>query len=103
MTWYMSAYAKVGGSRPCHYSKSSPRPLDVPVLRACLPSTLSIVEYLLELVIRFACCNLWVGEIERNHTSITRRQSCSTTMMDPRAQRQSILASPPTTSANGVA
>jgi hypothetical protein len=28
------------------YSKSSPRPLDVPVLLACLPSILSIVEYI---------------------------------------------------------
>lgn len=35
---------------PCRcqytYSKSSPNPLEVPVLRACLPSTLSSVEYL---------------------------------------------------------
>ena len=28
------------------YSKSSPKPLDCPVLRACLPSMLSMVEYL---------------------------------------------------------
>jgi hypothetical protein len=28
------------------YSKSSPSGLDVPVRRACLPSTLSMVEYL---------------------------------------------------------
>jgi hypothetical protein len=28
------------------YSKSSPRGLDVPVRRACFPSTLSMVEYL---------------------------------------------------------
>ncbi len=34
------------GKRELAYSKSSPRPLEVPVLRACLPSTLSMVEYL---------------------------------------------------------
>jgi hypothetical protein len=28
------------------WSNNSPRPLDVPVLRACFPSTLSIVEYI---------------------------------------------------------
>jgi len=63
MTGICQHMLRLEGSRPCHYSKSSPRPLDVPVLRACLPSTLSIVEYLLELVIRFACCNLWVGKL----------------------------------------
>lgn len=40
------SYAGVSLSRDVAYSKSSPRGLDVPVRRACLPSTLSIVEYL---------------------------------------------------------
>jgi hypothetical protein len=38
--------AKVQFRESIPWSKSSPRPLDVPVLRACLPSTLSIVEYI---------------------------------------------------------
>jgi len=38
--------ASVQLSESIPWSKSSPRPLDVPVLRACLPSTLSIVEYI---------------------------------------------------------
>lgn len=39
-------YNFLGAGKASAYSKSSPNPLDVPVLRACLPSTLSIVEYL---------------------------------------------------------
>lgn len=46
------------------YSNSSPNGLDVPVRRACFPSTLSIVEYLRDAVSTSCrCANLGVPYI----------------------------------------
>lgn len=41
-----SKLARVQLRESIPWSNSSPRPLDVPVLRACLPSTLSMVWYI---------------------------------------------------------
>jgi hypothetical protein len=46
MPWLFYISLGIGALGYVTYSKSSPSGLDVPVRRACLPSTLSIVEYI---------------------------------------------------------
>jgi hypothetical protein len=46
MPWLFHISLGTGALGYVTYSKSSPSGLDVPVRRACLPSTLSMVEYI---------------------------------------------------------
>jgi hypothetical protein len=61
------------------YSNSSPKPLEVPVRRACLPSTLSIVEYLRR---SSFSVNRLKGD-KRNITPTTQMQSYNIPMKGP--------------------
>lgn len=65
------------------YSKSSPSGLDVPVRRACFPSTLSMVEYLQNQLARAS------HELSGSFTSTCRTRSCSIPMRVPALQSAS--------------
>jgi hypothetical protein len=74
------------GMRGESYSNSSPSPLDVPVRRACFPSTLSMVEYL-----RPTCFSIKLLRIEVVLlTSTTQMQSYSIPTKDPRIETRAI-------------
>ena len=66
------------------YSKSSPSPDEVPVLRACLPSMLSIVEYLCSKDIPVSIYMARVGSLGQP-TSKVQERSCNKAMMDPKS------------------
>jgi hypothetical protein len=72
------------------YSNSSPKPLEVPVRRACLPSTLSMVEYLRYIHFRTG----GLGRTPSSRTSIAQRQSCSIPMKDPTCREPGISVLP---------
>ena len=65
------------------HSKSSPSPLDWPVRLACLPSTLSIVEYLDVEMIALVRAKMDTSCLCLQLTSTTQEQSCNTAMMVP--------------------
>ena len=80
MPWLQIYQFRKDGALGFHvtYSNSSPSGLDVPVRRACFPSTLSMVEYLHDILAQ-SLDFVATGSL----TSTCQTRSCSTPKMAP--------------------